>query len=400
MSISTILRAAVWPGLLLTGMLAPKASAEPPAVPLVEVEMRPSDGGAATTSTGIVWPGGGVLVRLKWIEDAVAASIRGADGAEHASPGVLTYQTEAGTALLAVDWGGEAPPGAEIAVEAPRPGDHLWLQFIDHGERGVLRADVRSLQPLKFLIGLEENPAAERIAGGPLVNEAGAIVGMPSGVRLGTSIAPIPNPGPAAPVNGYIALIAVRCEALRAIKAGPLITWTDWAGTTVPNIRQARKLVDDASALYWEGQAEPDAIVQSLQRAVELDPQNPAAWRMLADSLCTSSQYQPAVDAAARAIALAVTDGPAYTTASWALYHLGRVDGAISAAEHAIELKHDLGGNYWRLGCYLWKQKRGDEAVTAFKNCLAQDPQSERAKKLLAEALRQLGRDEEARQYE
>lgn len=394
-------RVAIFAGLLHLGAVAEGVPAsDPPAVPLVEVQIRSADGGTPRAATGIVWPGGGVLVRLKGVEDAAGASIRAADGVEHQAQGVLTYQTEAGVALLAVDWGGEAPHVADIALEAPRPGDRLWLQFIEKGERAALRADVRAAEPLKLLVGMEEDPKAERIAGGPLVNEAGAIVGIPSGMQLEASIAPLPSTMSASPVNAYIAITAARCEALRAIKAGPPILWADWSATTVPNIREARKLVEDASELYRKGQATPDAMVQSLQRAVELDPQNATAWRSLTYFLYMSGQYEPAIEAAKRTIGLTVTDGSAFTTASLALFRLGRLDSAVSAVNQAIALGHELPQNYSNLGSYLWQLGRVGEAVEAFKKCLALDPKNEKVRKALAYSLRLLGRDEEARQYE
>lgn len=396
---STIKCAAALAGILQLGAVAAADSLpQPPEVPLVEVEMRSADDGPGKRATGVVWPGGGVLVRLKLVEGAMGASVRGADGAEHASPGILTYQTEAGIALLAVDWGGGAPPAAEIAVEAPRPGEQLWLQFIEQGERAALRADVQSFEDLQFVVNLEQDAPAERIAGGPLVNEAGAIVGMPSGVVLG--VAYKTSPGILPSVWPRAGVTSLRPDLLRAIKAGPVIAWTDWSETTVPKIREARKLVDDASKLYWKGQAKSDAIVPLLQRAVDLDPQNAAAWRMLTDFLYMNEQYEPALEAAKRAIALTITDGRAYTTASHALFERGNVGSAISAAEQAIRLGHEVGMNYWTIGRCRWKQGKYDEAIEAFKKCQALDPKDEKVKKSLAEAMRRLGRDEEARQYE
>jgi len=123
---------------------------------------------------------------------------------------------------------------------------------------------------------------------------------------------------------------------------------------------------DDANLLRLAGRASSelgrDDAVQYLQRAVELEPENPDAFRDLAEAFLFQN----------------------------------RLNDAMAAIQQAIELRPDDVSGLIDLGHGALATGRTEEAISHFKDAVERDPTNIVARRALVDAYRATGRHDEA----
>ncbi len=148
------------------------------------------------------------------------------------------------------------------------------------------------------------------------------------------------------------------------------------------------------SALHHLGR--PQEAVEAYRRATEVEPEDAQAWLEYADSLMFSGRLREAVEAARRVVELAPQYGFGHLVLTEALVKLGEIDGAAPAAREAFRL---LPGHFHAL---LWSgiafSLTGDlegAAVNELK-AIAMQPMAADPRNVLAEVYYKQGRREEA----
>jgi TolB-like protein/cytochrome c-type biogenesis protein CcmH/NrfG len=161
-----------------------------------------------------------------------------------------------------------------------------------------------------------------------------------------------------------------------------------WLGMTYMNV--------------WIQQWSPDR--QTLQRALELEQQAlaldvalPRAHILLSYIYVFKTQYEPAVTAAERAIALNPSQGMIYVGLANSLNFLGRSEEALGLVEKAVRLTPRLPTNsFFALGQVYYLTGRTEEAIAVLKKSLNGSPADLGAHLYLAAVYSEVGRDREA----
>ena len=115
-----------------------------------------------------------------------------------------------------------------------------------------------------------------------------------------------------------------------------------------------------------------------LRRAIELDPQYAEAHHNLGVALAETGQWEAAVAAYRKALALPTFARPdmGQHNLGWALYNLGRDAEAEEALRLAARLEPRLEGAHYILGLVLVRQGRREEARTEFRRTRELAPDS------------------------
>jgi tetratricopeptide (TPR) repeat protein len=137
-----------------------------------------------------------------------------------------------------------------------------------------------------------------------------------------------------------------------------------------------------------------DQAIESLNRAVEMDPKQGAVWTTLADAYIGKAQATPAeaqanydkgFDAFKKAIEILPTDAGLYNNYALALAKDKKIDDAKANLSKAAELDPPGAGKYYyNLGALLVNSGQNDAAQDEFKKATESDPN-------YAEAYLQLG---------
>ncbi len=137
---------------------------------------------------------------------------------------------------------------------------------------------------------------------------------------------------------------------------------------------------------------------QAVQKALTLDDSDPRVYHALTNLYIFQRQYEKAIASAERQLELSPSGARAYSSMAVALRFSDRFSEAIPFAEQAIRLDpypaaatfRGLGGLYRNVGRY-------EEAITAYKKALQQNPDDIVAHIGMAITYVKLGREEEAR---
>lgn len=158
-----------------------------------------------------------------------------------------------------------------------------------------------------------------------------------------------------------------------------------------------------------------DEAIQTLKRAVEADPENPAAWRMMGLALIAMAEsrgaeeegtemekadldgiYNQSLQAFQKALDLDPCDAEAWRRKALAHLGLGEQDEAKKALDRAIEIDPRSAQAWQDKGILLLEAGRAEEAIVALDRALAIQPDNLDALSTKAEALTILGRYQEA----
>ena len=127
---------------------------------------------------------------------------------------------------------------------------------------------------------------------------------------------------------------------------------------------------------------EPTAAVDAFRRAVELDANNPYAWRMLGFSLMQLGDYPAAEQAVRRAVELAPTDAKSQMLLATLCYRLGRAGEAESHFKAAINADPLPSEPYYNLALLCSRDRRMEDAKNYYQQALERgavpDPALER----------------------
>jgi len=158
-----------------------------------------------------------------------------------------------------------------------------------------------------------------------------------------------------------------------------------------------------------------DEAIQTLNRAVEADPENPAAWKMMGFALIVIAEsrqaeegemkmekagldsiYNQSIQAFQKALDLDPDDAEAWRGLALAHRGLGEQDEAKTALDRSIEIDPRSAQAWLDRGILLLEVGREEEAVVALDRVLAIQPDNLDALTTKAEALTILGRYDEA----
>jgi tetratricopeptide (TPR) repeat protein len=156
-------------------------------------------------------------------------------------------------------------------------------------------------------------------------------------------------------------------------------TYDDWGVTLADRGRYA-----EAIALY--------------QKTLSVDPTFADAYDSWGDALVLQSKYPEAVALYQKTIEIDPEYAAAYVSWGSALEHQGKFGEAIPVYQKAIAIDPQKAAPYAGLGNALCHQGKCAEAATFFQKAYDIDPKDADRLEQWAEALRKLGRTEEARQ--
>ncbi|MEQ8195751.1 MAG: tetratricopeptide repeat protein [Rhodospirillales bacterium] len=143
-----------------------------------------------------------------------------------------------------------------------------------------------------------------------------------------------------------------------------------------------------------------DDAESCFREAGERAPDDAALQVNLGNVLARKRDHGGAETCYRRAVALDDTLAPAHNGLAQALLALGETDAAMQAAERARNSKPDHAGAFITIGNIEKARARPDQAVDAYRNALARDPENPNAHFNLALALLLAGRlDEGWREY-
>jgi predicted TPR repeat methyltransferase len=134
------------------------------------------------------------------------------------------------------------------------------------------------------------------------------------------------------------------------------------------------------------------------ERALARDPIDAGAWLHLADSLMDSHEYDRAVAAYKRAVALRVPFPEAHNNLAGALLHLGAPQAAIAECRLALAERPGYALALNTLGAALGKVGLLDEAIASLRRAISVRLDYANAHHNLGNLLDQAGRVEEAKQ--
>lgn len=150
----------------------------------------------------------------------------------------------------------------------------------------------------------------------------------------------------------------------------------------------ARKRPDNARAWNNLGTIQArsgrlDLSVESLRRAIQLDPRNAEAHYNLGLTLARKGDWKSACNAYETAIALAPDYGEAHNNAAIAMHQLGRAEDSLKHFKRAADLLPDRADVQFNLGAALVEANRSAEAAPSLRRALELNPGHAEAKRLL-----------------
>ena len=147
-------------------------------------------------------------------------------------------------------------------------------------------------------------------------------------------------------------------------------------------------------ALRKQGKLEE--AITAYKKAIELDPNDAAAYGNLGIALRKQGKLEEAITAYKQAIELNPNDAAAYGNLGNALDDQEKIEEAIAAYKKAIAIDPNDATTYYNLGYVLRKQEKLEEAIVAYKKAIELDPDDPDAYRNLGVTLSKQGKLEEA----
>ncbi len=139
-----------------------------------------------------------------------------------------------------------------------------------------------------------------------------------------------------------------------------------------------------------------EEALESLQTAIELNPQSDHAWSHYGAALVNLERYEEALESSQKAIKLNPQSDLAWSNYGAALGNLKRYEEALESFQTAIELNPQSDLAWSNYGAALGNLKRYEKALESFQTAIELNPQSDRAWTSHSLTLINLGRYEEA----
>jgi len=154
------------------------------------------------------------------------------------------------------------------------------------------------------------------------------------------------------------------------------------------------QLIRDSQSALTDG--DMDRAQQLSEKAIEMDPAYPAAWRQLGVTLQRLGKAEEAVKAFRRAVDIDVDDIVAWRGLATAFSQLGQFDDAVLALRSVVAGQPDNASAWNDLAVALAKQSQWSEAAQAFRKVTQLQPDNASAWRGLADVLARLNREDEA----
>lgn len=140
-----------------------------------------------------------------------------------------------------------------------------------------------------------------------------------------------------------------------------------------------------------------NAALEDVRKGAQLEPNNVEFWQALGDISYAEKDYRSAIDAYQKVLATNPNATNLYIEIARAYGELGDTQGQIKAAEEAVKRPTPaLGEAYLMLATGYEKQRRFDEAITAYQKAIAARPNEYALHQNLADLLRNQNRFNEA----
>lgn len=127
-------------------------------------------------------------------------------------------------------------------------------------------------------------------------------------------------------------------------------------------------------ALIADQQEKYPEAIQYYQRVIQLQPDNHTAYNDLGNALQRSKNILQAIPCYQKAIALQPNNAQAYSNLGVAYQDLGRYEEAQTAYHQGIQADPTYPHTYYNLGKSLQSEDRLEEAIFAYQRCIQIDP--------------------------
>ena len=154
------------------------------------------------------------------------------------------------------------------------------------------------------------------------------------------------------------------------------------------------QLIRDSQQAQAEGRA--DEALRLAQRAVDLDPAHPPAWRQQGLALLRGGQAEAAAAALRRAVAMDEQDAEAWRGLALAQWRAEQRNEAVRALSAYLRLRPEDAAVWRDLAAWLTRLDRGDAAVAALERVVVLNPGDASAWRELGAWRLRLGRDADA----
>jgi Flp pilus assembly protein TadD len=169
---------------------------------------------------------------------------------------------------------------------------------------------------------------------------------------------------------------------LSAWKAGDLVKSEESFETALRIDPMHMKSLVNLSRVLIEQKRYDDAIGK-LTTAGEVDPESATVPRLMARAHSAKGEFEPAVDAYRRAIALDGSDAWSMNNLGLLYLEHGFVEDALAYLAKAVQMNENVAAFHNNLGMALEHQGRFVAAATAYKGALTADPGYKKAKQNL-----------------
>jgi tetratricopeptide (TPR) repeat protein len=170
---------------------------------------------------------------------------------------------------------------------------------------------------------------------------------------------------------------------LSAWKSGDLVKSEESFETALRIDPVHMKSLVNLSRVLIEQKRYDDAIVK-LTAAGEVDPESATVPRLMARAHSAKGDFEQAVDAYRRAIALDGSDAWSMNNLGLLYLEHGFVEDALAYLAKAVQMKENVAAFHNNLGMALEHQGRFAAAATSYKGALIADPGYKKAKQNLA----------------
>jgi tetratricopeptide (TPR) repeat protein len=160
------------------------------------------------------------------------------------------------------------------------------------------------------------------------------------------------------------------------------------------------------SILFWYGQfltllKRHSGALKVFRMVTRENPRHQQAWSCIGFLLAEREEFQPAIDAFERALALDAADAPSHFNVAFILQRIGRHEEAIRRFERTLEVDGKVDRAWYGMGLSLAHLGRLEEAAAKFQEAARLQPFNPYAGYQLAGVWHRLGRRDKVRaEYE
>jgi len=277
----------------------------------------------------------------------------------------------------------EPQPAERVhSVGNPSASGALWI-YSAGTVRQVYRKEWRYADgPVRVARILEvQSPINNGDSGGPVVNDAGEVVGVVSGKKpeavlmswciAGTEVRmyleealPLVEPKTAA---------AFRRRGVRALQRGLAIRAVeDLSAAHQLDPKSADILVN--RALAHRARKDYDMAFDDVAEALQLDPQHEGAWNVRGCVHMDRGEYDQALREFRRAIQINPKVGMLHANRAYAHAHKGEFEQAVRSYDEALRLSPDVAEWYYHRGLALEQQGHVEKAESDYVQAVQREP--------------------------